>query len=71
MDDDQWRTAEAEWKNPSNWHWWHYAASRDPRIWVRKRDPRFGWTLNFAYPLSWVWLACILSLIFLMAFWLG
>lgn len=61
MNDAQWQAAEAEWQNPDNWRTGHYVAPLDPRIWVRKREPRFGWTFNFAQPMSWVYLACMLS----------
>jgi uncharacterized membrane protein len=64
MTNDEWLAAEAEWKNPANWRWLghHYVAPRDPRIWVRKRNPERGWTLNFAHRPSWYWLTAILAI---------
>lgn len=41
-----------EWRNPANWHggWLGiYSAPLDPRIWVPKRRPWMGTTLNFAH----------------------
>ena len=52
-----------EWQNPQNWRggWLGiYVAPRDPRVWVPKRRPEFGSTLNFAHRSSWVWLAALL-----------
>ena len=54
---------EREWKDPRNWRagWLGvYVAPRDPRVWVPKRRPEFGYTLNFAHRRSWLWLAALL-----------
>jgi uncharacterized membrane protein len=52
-----WRAAQEEWENPDNWRLLGtYASPRDPRVWVRKREPSFGWTLNFAHTAAWFWL---------------
>jgi uncharacterized membrane protein len=54
---------EREWRDPRNWRggWLGvYVAPRDPRVWVPKRRPAFGWTLNFAHRTSWIWLAALL-----------
>lgn len=61
MTDDEWRAAQEEWTSASNWRWGIYAAPRDPRIWVRKQEMRFGWTFNFAHPASWLLFACLLG----------
>ena len=53
-----------EWEKDENWYggWLGvYYAPRDPRVWVAKRPPRIGWTVNFARRSSWVWLAVILA----------
>jgi len=57
MTDEEWQVAQSEWENPANWHFGHYAARRDPRVWVRKRNFVYGWTFNFARPASWCWIA--------------
>ena len=40
-----------EWERPENWQGplCIYRSSRDSRLWVPKRNPGFGWTLNFAH----------------------
>jgi uncharacterized membrane protein len=40
------------WDDPRHWHGGLlglYVNPGDPRIWVPKRRPGFGWTLNFAH----------------------
>jgi uncharacterized membrane protein len=40
-----------EWNNPQNWTggWFSlYRSDRDSRLWVPKRNPALGFTLNFA-----------------------
>jgi uncharacterized membrane protein len=70
LDDD-------EWENDENWHagWLGiYYAPRDPRVWVPKRPPRFGWTVNFARRVSWVWLVGVVTVpvaIIAIANWFG
>ena len=39
-----------EWERPNNWRWLGYSSERDTRLWVPKRNPRLGWTINFAHP---------------------
>lgn len=51
---------EQEWKNPDNWRGGIcglYASERDTRLIVPKRNPKMGWTLNFAKPASYQLLA--------------
>ena len=64
MTDPEWRLAELEWHDAKNWRLLNliYVAPRDPRVWVRKRHPEFGWTLNFAHTASWLWAAAIIAL---------
>ena len=42
------------WNNPANWHGLKlvafYSSSQDCRLWVRKRIPALGWTINMAHP---------------------
>ena len=42
-----------EWENPDNWHGpdWRavYASKQDCRIWVPKKIPWMGWTLNLGH----------------------
>jgi uncharacterized membrane protein len=44
---------QAEWNNPANWYgrWLGiYHSKRDSRLWVPKRKPIMGWTVNTARP---------------------
>lgn len=48
-----------EWENLENWShpvYGLYFSKRDTRIWVPKRVPSFGWTLNLAHPASFWWM---------------
>jgi uncharacterized membrane protein len=57
------RAAESEWHRPENWYggWFGvYFAPRDPCVWVPKRRPGRGWTLNFARGASYAYLALML-----------
>jgi uncharacterized membrane protein len=59
------RPGAEEWHRDENWYggWLGlYHAPRDPRVWVRKRRPRFGWTLNFARRAAWLWIAALLTI---------
>ncbi len=52
-------TPQQEWSDPKNWS--HglagiYFAKGDPRLWVAKRNPAMGWTLNMAHPKAGLWL---------------
>jgi uncharacterized membrane protein len=44
-----------EWADPRNWRGWFciYSSKADDRIWVPKRNPRMGLTLNFAHRGAW------------------
>jgi uncharacterized membrane protein len=51
-DDVATESEDREWSDPENWRggWLGvYYAPRDPRIWVPKRRPWMGTTLNFAH----------------------
>lgn len=59
---------EQEWNRSENWNGRLipalYFSSRDSRLWVPKRLPYLGWTINFAHPNAiWVLLALGLLLI--------
>ena len=48
------------WNDPNNWTVWAYSSEEDPRVFVSKRRPWFGWTINFGHPLAWpALIACI------------
>lgn len=55
---------EEEWANPANWRgpFCIYSSKSDNRIWVPKRNPSMGWTLNFAHGAAW-WSLLGLSII--------
>ncbi|HEY7029255.1 MAG TPA: DUF5808 domain-containing protein, partial [Gemmatimonadales bacterium] len=42
------------WADPANWTLLTYRCPEDPRIFVPKRRPWFGWTVNFGHPLGWL-----------------
>ena len=49
---------DVEWRDPANWTGRalpRYASERDTRLWVPKRNPALGWTLNFSHPASMYW----------------
>ena len=54
---------EEEWRRPENWHgaFETYRAPRDSRVWVPKRSPMMGWTLNAAHPAAWRWRALLVG----------
>jgi len=51
---------QSEWSNEENWSgpkWLKlYFGRRDGRVWVPKRRPSFGWTINLGNPKGAVWL---------------
>jgi uncharacterized membrane protein len=62
MDNKDWLAAEKEWWNSANWMpFGIYFAPNDPRVWVRKRAPAFGWTPNFAHRPGWLWMGLMLA----------
>lgn len=55
---------QAEWENPENWSdalIGIYFSKRDTRVWVPKRRPGLGWTLNLARPAGAWWLVGLLA----------
>lgn len=57
-------------KNPNNWKGIFYFNKRDYRIFVPKSNPYLGWTLNFASPYTYLFLAAILAIVLISAFFL-
>ena len=54
---------DAAWREPRNWRsGGFYVAPDDSRVWVPKRPPGIGWTLNFARPASWLWMTVLLAI---------
>ena len=46
---------QAEWENPDNWSS-IYFSKKDSRTCVPKRNPKHGWTINFASPSGAKWI---------------
>jgi len=47
----------------TNWKWGvFYFNKKDPRIWLPKKNPWFGWTVNFSHPGAWLWILVLLAL---------
>ncbi|RBP47130.1 DUF5808 domain-containing protein [Arenicella xantha] len=44
-------TNQKEWEDEQNWVPWFgiYSSTMDSRLWVRKRMPAWGWTINFGH----------------------
>lgn len=61
MTNDEWAAAQAEWRDPGNWHFGFYYAPHDPHVCVRKQRVEFGWTLNMARRASGIWIVAILA----------
>jgi uncharacterized membrane protein len=47
-------------KDPGNWKGPFYYNRKDTRLMVPKLYPRMGWTINFAYPYSYITLGLII-----------
>lgn len=55
---------QAEWENTANWSstlFGVYFSKRDTRVWVPKRIPSWGWTLNLGNPAAAWWLVGLLA----------
>jgi uncharacterized membrane protein len=55
---------QAEWENPANWSdtvVGVYFSKRDSRVWVPKRVPSWGWTINLGNPAGAWWLVGLLA----------
>ena len=53
--DNQELINQQEWERRENWSGWlgTYRSARDTRVWVPKRNPALGSTLNFAHRGAW------------------
>jgi uncharacterized membrane protein len=54
----------SEWEDPANWSdslVGIYFSKRDTRVWVPKRRPTWGWTLNLGQPAGALWLVGLLA----------
>ena len=51
-----------EWRRDENWSWGGYSSASDSRVWVPKRNPVMGWTVNLAHTAGRIWLLAILGL---------
>ena len=60
----------AEWENPDNWST-IYFSKKDSRTCVPKKNPRHGWTVNFATPSGGRWIYYFLILFFLLGVFAG
>ena len=53
-----------EWENPANWSgprsYGVYFSKRDTRIWVPKKNPAHGWTINLAHDAGVKWLTAFI-----------
>jgi uncharacterized membrane protein len=53
------RLNRSEWEDPRNWSdnfLGLYFSKRDSRVWVPKRRPMLGWTINLAHPRAVWWI---------------
>jgi uncharacterized membrane protein len=56
---------DAEWNDPANWSdtvVGVYFSKKDSRVWVPKRVPSFGWTVNLGHAAGAWWLVGLLVL---------
>jgi len=56
--------------NPDNWKWIFYVNPQDPRLFVPKINPGFGWTLNFGNTYTITGLILIVAIILAAQFFL-
>ena len=48
-----------EWRDPKNWSggiFGIYRSEKDTRVWVPKKNPKAGWTLNLTKRASFYWM---------------
>lgn len=56
----------SEWENPANWSdtlVGVYFSKKDSRVWVPKRAPGIGWTINMGHPAGAWWLVALLAIL--------
>jgi uncharacterized membrane protein len=61
---------QAEWKNPENWST-IYFSKKDSRSCVPKRNPKHGWTINFANPSGSLWIYYLMGIFLLLGGFFG
>ena len=64
----------AEWEDLANWShpvFGVYFSKRDTRVWVPKRVPSWGWTVNLGHPSSVWWIVGLITVPALLARTLG
>lgn len=55
---------QSEWENPKNWSggvFGIYKSDKDTRLWVPKKNPKMGWTFNFAKTSAYIWLGLLIG----------
>ncbi len=62
---DQKAINQTEWENPDNWST-IYFSKRDSRPSVPKKNPKHGWTINFAHPKGARWIYYLMLLFFIL-----
>ena len=55
----------AEWGNSENWSSLYFS-KKDSRIFVPKRNPKQGWTINFGSSSGSRWIYCLFGIFFLL-----
>ena len=61
-----------EWARPENWRGGPlglYSSERDTRVWVPKRNPAMGWTVNLAHRPGRLWLAALMGVPLIVLLW--
>ena len=61
---------QAEWENPNNWST-IYFSKRDTRSSVPKKNPKHGWTINFAHPKGALWIYYLMLFFFALGLVIG
>ncbi|ANI89856.1 hypothetical protein A9P82_11500 [Arachidicoccus ginsenosidimutans] len=57
-----------DYRNPKFWKWGVFYFNKDDvRLFIPKRNPFFGWTINFASPLSILFFILLMVLIGLLS----
>lgn len=67
---DQEAINKAEWEDPNNWST-IYFSKRDSRSSVPKKNPKHGWTINFAHPKGARWIYYLMLLFFALGLIIG
>ena len=54
-------------ENPDNWNGIFYVNKNDKRIFLPKRNPKFGYTINFGNIYSYIFIAAVVLFMILMS----